>query len=145
MWQPLTADGQYDFLLHSMLALGASHLSLVSPSGYEKAALKHRVTAIKTLNEHLSKPNLSIPEADAAFGAMLNLTFQAAYMADGLVDFLTMIRGCTKSFTHHLSETETYLLGRFPHRQPYIIEPGEFHFSNLCAGCLYRQASGCCA
>lgn len=77
-----------------MLAIGASHLGLVSSSSYEKVALKHRVTAITSLNEHLSNPSLSTHDAEAAFGAMLNLTFQAAYMADGLVDFLTMVRGC---------------------------------------------------
>lgn len=77
-----------------MLAIGASHLGLISSSSYEKVALKHRVTAITSLNEHLSNPNLSTHDAEAAFGAMLNLTFQAAYMADGLVDFLTMVRGC---------------------------------------------------
>lgn len=79
-----------------MLGLGASHLSLLSPGDHGKSALKHRVTAIQALNEHLSKPNLSHVDSDAAFGAMLALTFQAAYMADGLVDFFTMVRGCTR-------------------------------------------------
>lgn len=85
---------QYDFLLHSMLGLGASHLGLLTPSGYEKAALKHRVTAIGALNKHLTKPCFTQQDAEAAFGAMLNLTFQSAYMAEGLIDFLTMVRGC---------------------------------------------------
>ncbi|KAF4977512.1 hypothetical protein FZEAL_5991 [Fusarium zealandicum] len=83
-----------------MLGLGASHLGLLTPSGYEKAALKHRVTAIKSLNNHLSRPNLSKQDAEAAFGAMLVLTFQSAYMAEGLGDFLTMIRGCWLVGTH---------------------------------------------
>ncbi|KAK7408993.1 hypothetical protein QQX98_008812 [Neonectria punicea] len=107
-----------------MLALGASHLSLVSPSGYEKAALKHRVTAIKSLNEHLSKPNLTIPEADAAFGAMLNLTFQAAYMADGLVDFFTTIRGCFLIGTHTLSNLESSIFESFA-RDAYVDKLSE--------------------
>lgn len=77
-----------------MLGLGASHLGLLTPSGYEKAALKHRVTAISALNKHLTKPHFTQQDAEAAFGAMLNLTFQSAYMSDGLIDFLTMVRGC---------------------------------------------------
>lgn len=90
----VTNTQKYDFLLHSMLGLGASHLSLLTPHGYEKAALKHRVLAISALNKHLAKPGLTNQDAEAAFGAMLNLTFQSAYMNDGLVDFLTMVRGC---------------------------------------------------
>lgn len=94
-WQDASRlSHEYEFLLHAMLGLGASHLSLLSPADYGKSALKHRVTAIQSLNEHLSKPNLSQADSDAAFGAMLALTFQAAYMADGLVDFFTMVRGC---------------------------------------------------
>ena len=77
-----------------MLGLGASHLGMLTPSGYEKAALKHRVTAISALNKHLTKPHFTQQDAEAAFGAMLNLTFQSAYMSDGLIDFLTMVRGC---------------------------------------------------
>ncbi|KAM0426802.1 hypothetical protein ACHAPT_008118 [Fusarium lateritium] len=77
-----------------MLGLGASHLGLLTPTDYKKTALKHRVTAIRELNSHLSKPNISKQGAEAAFAAMLVLTFQSSYMADGMVDFLTMVRGC---------------------------------------------------
>ncbi|KAH7197983.1 uncharacterized protein B0J16DRAFT_31766 [Fusarium flagelliforme] len=95
VWQQASQlSHEYDFLLHSMLGLGASHLGLLTPSGYEKAALKHRVTAISALNKHLTKPHFTQQDAEAAFGAMLNLTFQSAYMTDGLIDFLTMVRGC---------------------------------------------------
>ncbi|ESU16055.1 hypothetical protein FGSG_09464 [Fusarium graminearum PH-1] len=95
VWQQASQlSHQYDFLLHSMLGLGASHLGLLTPSGYEKAALKHRVVAIGALNKHLTKAIFTQQDAEAAFGAMLNLTFQSAYMTDGLVDFLTMVRGC---------------------------------------------------
>lgn len=77
-----------------MLALGASHLGLLSNVDYQNVALKHRVRAIEELNQHLSNPNLSMPAGDAAFGAIMALTFQSAYMPDGMTDFLTMIRGC---------------------------------------------------
>ncbi|RGP63483.1 sterol uptake control 2 [Fusarium longipes] len=95
VWQQASQlSHQYDFLLHSMLGLGASHLGLLTPSGYETAALKHRVIAIRALNKHLTKASFTQQDAEAAFGAMLNLTFQSAYMTDGLIDFLTMVRGC---------------------------------------------------
>ncbi|KAL6923399.1 hypothetical protein FSST1_000673 [Fusarium sambucinum] len=95
VWQQASQlSHQYDFLLHSMLGLGASHLGLLTPSGYERAALKHRVIAISALNKYLTKASFTQQDVEAAFGAMLNLTFQSAYMTDGLVDFLTMVRGC---------------------------------------------------
>jgi hypothetical protein len=77
-----------------MLGLGASHLSLLAPGDFKHSALQHRVTAIERLNKFLSKPKLSIPDTEAAFAAILTLTFQAAHMPDGLADFLTMTRGC---------------------------------------------------
>ncbi|KAF5013834.1 hypothetical protein FDECE_191 [Fusarium decemcellulare] len=114
VWQQASQlSHEYDFLLHSMLGLGASHLGLLSPSGYERAALKHRVTAIKSLNNQLSKPKLSKQDAEAAFGAMLVLTFQSAYMTDGLVDFLTMVRGCWLVGNNSVQDLETTIFKTF--------------------------------
>lgn len=92
-----------------MLGLGASHLGLLTPSDYNKVALKHRVTAIRELNSHLSKPNISKSGGEAAFAAMLVLTFQSSYMADGMVDFLTMVRGC-KFSVHHVNTSSLFRL-----------------------------------
>lgn len=49
---------------------------------------------MKELNEHMARPDLNLADAEAAFAAMLSLTFQSAYMPDGMIDFLTMVRGC---------------------------------------------------
>ncbi|KAF4847083.1 hypothetical protein CGCSCA2_v012857 [Colletotrichum siamense] len=99
---------EYDFLMHAVLALGASHLSLCSTlsdssnpallsSGtgvMERQALGHRVRAIRALNDKLSYGRLSKVDGDAAFAAMMALTFQAGYMVDGMGDFVAMVRGC---------------------------------------------------
>ncbi|KAL3302841.1 C6 transcription factor [Colletotrichum asianum] len=99
---------EYDFLMHAVLALGASHLSLcstlsdssnsaLSSSGtgvMERQALGHRVRAIRALNDKLSAGRLSRVDGDAAFAAMMALTFQAGYMVDGMGDFVAMVRGC---------------------------------------------------
>ena len=77
-----------------MVGLGASHLSLLAPTGYVRDALQHRVVAIKRLNEFLARRQHSASDAVAAFAAILVLTYQAAHMPDGLYDFLTMTRGC---------------------------------------------------
>ena len=85
---------QYEFLVHAMLGLGASHLGLLDQKGHAKEALNHRVLAIRSLNEHIAKGTLSTADGDAAFAAMLALTFQSGYMSDGMTDFFAMVRGC---------------------------------------------------
>ncbi len=77
-----------------MLGLAASHLGLCSDGDYSTQALSHRVTAISSLNKSLGRPCSSKAEGDARFAAMMALTFQASYMADGVIDFLCMSRGC---------------------------------------------------
>ncbi|KAJ6437683.1 C6 transcription factor [Purpureocillium lavendulum] len=95
VWQLVSQmSHEYDFLVHAMLGLGASHLSLLTPSNFVKDALRHRVIAIQRLNDFLAEGRHTTPNVDAAFAAILSLTYQAAHMPDGLYDFLTMTRGC---------------------------------------------------
>ncbi|TQV98135.1 hypothetical protein V2A60_006182 [Cordyceps javanica] len=101
---------QYDFLLHAMLGLGASHLSIITPNSYNQAALKHRITALEGFKKFISTAGQSREHADAAFATALVLTFQATQMRDGLNDFLTMIRGCNLIGTHAMGQ---YSLSRF--------------------------------
>jgi hypothetical protein len=101
IWKQVSAMAHhYDFLIHAMLGLGASHLSLCGGDAgelYTRPALAHRVAAMKSLNEFLSRPRFSKADGDAAFAAAMSLTFQSSYMEDGLVDFLAMVRGCEYS------------------------------------------------
>ncbi|CAM1506376.1 Fc.00g060170.m01.CDS01 [Cosmosporella sp. VM-42] len=122
VWQQVSQlSHEYEFLMHAMLGLGASHLSLLSSADYERAALKHRVAAIKALNEHLSKPELTMPEAEAAFGALIALTFQSAYMPEGLMDFLTMVRGCFLIGTHRMPDMDSSTFKTFA-RPAYVAK-----------------------
>jgi hypothetical protein len=77
-----------------MLGLGASHLNLRIPKKFNTQALAHRSRAISSLNSVLSKQNITQAEGDAAFATVLALTFQSSYLPDGMVDFITMVRGC---------------------------------------------------
>lgn len=79
--------------MHAMLGLAASHLELHG-ANHSTQALTHRVKAIQSLNKALSTPPASTAEADARFGALFALTFQASCMNDGMTEFLSMIRGC---------------------------------------------------
>lgn len=80
--------------MHSMLALGASHLTLCTSANFSSQALSHRVKAIQSLNKMLSKQTFTKAEGDAAFATLLTLTFQSSYMPEGMLDFIAMVRGC---------------------------------------------------
>ncbi|EJT80084.1 hypothetical protein GGTG_00089 [Gaeumannomyces tritici R3-111a-1] len=116
IWKQVAAMSyEYDFLIHAMLGLAASHLSLIAPAGFENQAISHRVAAIRLLNQALSTPCASSVEGDARFAAIMALTFQAAYMPEGgMMEFVSLIRGCNvvarstmvsrESIFHHWTE-----------------------------------------
>jgi len=87
-------SSNYDFLAHAILGLAASHLSLCTGEDFKSKALSHRVTAINLLNEKLSQPCKTQQDGDALFGAVMVLAFQAAYLPDAMLEFVTMVRGC---------------------------------------------------
>ncbi|KAM0562759.1 hypothetical protein ACHAPJ_001599 [Fusarium lateritium] len=108
----------------------------------QASQLSHEVgqsMGIPSLNNHLTKPNLSKQDAEAAFGAMLNLTFQSAYMTDGLVDFLTMVRGCWLVGTHSCGNLEETIFRTFA-RVSYLerikeivqYEDSPSHYLDIC-------------
>jgi len=85
---------KYDYLIHSILALAASHLNAVSNANVGEEAISHRILAVKSLNTALSVPPKSQDERDARMAAAMALTFQSSHLQDGLLEFLTMVRGC---------------------------------------------------
>jgi hypothetical protein len=87
---------QYDYLMHAMLGMGASHLALHTSSTPEiqAAAFAHRITAVKRLNDALSRAPKDVNEVDARFATLMVLTFQSACISEGLFDYLTTLRGC---------------------------------------------------
>ena len=81
--------------MNAILALGASHLTRVAPGeDYTTQAIVHRGHAIEGLNKALNKTDRTYGESDAMLAACYALTFQASHMGDGMVDFITMVRGC---------------------------------------------------
>ncbi|KAB2108557.1 hypothetical protein AG0111_0g3216 [Alternaria gaisen] len=85
---------RYEYLMHSILALAASHLDAVTHSGVAEQAIQHRILAMKSLNEALSAPPKTSCERDARMAAALALAFQSSHLQDGMAEFLTMVRGC---------------------------------------------------
>lgn len=93
----LTNCAQCPHLMHSILCLGASHLSRITPNGaiYTPLAIAHRGRALKSLGEALAKSDqCTRAELDLMLATTYALTFQSNYMEDGLVDFVVMVRGC---------------------------------------------------
>ncbi|KAM5437536.1 hypothetical protein McanCB21832_002247 [Microsporum canis] len=94
---PLLAH-QHEFVMHAILGLGASHLSVIRPSRdpiTAANAIEHRGLAIKGLNQLMAKQDLDSKELDAMLAACYALTMQSGYMFDALIDFVVFIRGCS--------------------------------------------------
>ena len=80
--------------MHAMLALSASHLSLLCADSFSTASLTHRQQAIKGLHSAFSSWPLKPVEAHAMLATSYILAFQSQYMEDGLVDHVLSMRGC---------------------------------------------------
>lgn len=98
--------------MHAMLGLAASHLDLYG-GNCSSQALAHRVKAIQSLNQALSRPCTSIAEGDARFAAMFALAFQASCMPEGMSEFLSLIRGCYILATTSVMAHEDSLFNTF--------------------------------
>ena len=80
-----------------MLALSASDIAETNPSPNRSelkcVAMSHRVKAIASLNKAIGKPIASVEEGNAMIGACFSLVFQSTLINDGLVEYMTFIRG----------------------------------------------------
>lgn len=86
---------EHGYLMHAMLALGASHLDRITPvAEHTTKAIVHRGHAMAGLSRALAKNERVYGESDAMVATCYALTFQSTYMSDGLLDFITMVRGC---------------------------------------------------
>src|SRR4051794_9690477 len=81
--------------MHAILGMAASHLQLSTGQNLHGTAMHHRILAIKGSNEAISRTPRKGADGDALLGACYALTFQSAYMPEGLPDFFQMVRGCS--------------------------------------------------
>ncbi|PQE26409.1 C6 zinc finger protein [Rutstroemia sp. NJR-2017a BBW] len=87
----------YDYLLYSMLALSASNL-VANGTPTESpdmlcTAIAHRLKAISSLNQAISTGINSFEQGNAMLATCFILLFQSTMIADGLVEYMTFIRG----------------------------------------------------
>src|SRR5438045_5282167 len=80
--------------MHALLALAASQLTSTSHTDYSLLAAAHRLRAIQGLNNAMSRMPQTADDGDALLAACYALTFQSSFLKDGIVEFLTMVRGC---------------------------------------------------
>ncbi|KAE8151633.1 hypothetical protein BDV25DRAFT_128612 [Aspergillus avenaceus] len=103
-------------LLHAILSLGATHLSLIVPTGskYTTQAVTHRGKAMKALGNALARGDqCSTTDLELMLATAYALTFQANYMTDGLLDFAVMVRGCaviTRKILNKHTESDMFKL-----------------------------------
>jgi hypothetical protein len=81
--------------MHAILGLAASDLSVQKDPSLVASAMNHRLKAIKAIKKTLS----DVPRADtfeegnALMATCFALTFQSVLLDDGMVEYMTFIRG----------------------------------------------------
>ncbi|KAJ9165036.1 C6 zinc finger protein [Coniochaeta hoffmannii] len=86
---------KYEYLMHAILGLAASDLSVQKDPTLVAFAMNHRLKAIKAIKKTLS----DVPRADtfeegnALMATCFALTFQSVLLDDGMVEYMTFIRG----------------------------------------------------
>jgi hypothetical protein len=81
--------------MHAILGLAASDLSVQTDPTLVASAMNHRLKAIKAIKKSLS----DVPRADtfeegnALMATCFALTFQSVLLDDGMVEYMTFIRG----------------------------------------------------
>jgi hypothetical protein len=85
--------------MHACLGLAASDLSKSTPSStLQTAAMTHRLKAIRAIKQTLSSVRQSNTgstweEGNALMATCFALTFQSVLLDDGMVEYMTFIRG----------------------------------------------------
>ncbi|EEH17469.1 hypothetical protein PABG_00032 [Paracoccidioides brasiliensis Pb03] len=115
---------QHEYLMHAILSLGASHLSLMNTvnTGLETspsytAMVSHRGLALRGLHEAIGKHHQQLHsttdtsptatstqthELNAMLATCYALAVQSSHIMDGFTDFLILVRGCGR-LDNHLS------------------------------------------
>jgi hypothetical protein len=78
-----------------MLALSAQDLADDEPQcqQLQQTALSYRVKSITALNEAISRSNSSVAQGNAMLATCFVLLFQSVLLEDGLVEYMSFMRG----------------------------------------------------
>ena len=108
-WQnevPIIAQ-QHAFLMHAILALGASHLHARTNLELKQTVERHRALALRGLThfrsdcgEFTGSGKANEDRLSAQLATAYALTFCASYMGDPMSQFLVLVRGCASLSAH---------------------------------------------
>jgi hypothetical protein len=121
---------EYPFLLHAILALGASEMersNLPLPRQYD--VLKHRGRAISGLNKALdnSKAWNTYGHPDAVLATCYALIYQSSRISDGMKDFQVLVQGCALITNKIQQSNLKTILNVSPDWPRHRIDPGVQH------------------
>ncbi|KAF1996172.1 hypothetical protein P154DRAFT_323434 [Amniculicola lignicola CBS 123094] len=90
-----TLSHQFDYLMHAILALSGSHLSIYVDDPPTNRALDHRQKAITGLEKAFERWPPRAEEAHVMLATSFMLAYQSGFMSDGFLDHILSLRGCT--------------------------------------------------
>ena len=121
--------------MHSLLALGRSHLSFgESLTSHRADETKHRAVAIRGVNNILAKSHWSTVENDAVLATLYALMFASSYSGDSIFEFFTLGRAVnhvnmrlqqaprSSCLVPGQLETHSFIIGLKERLLPYRIE-----------------------
>ena len=84
-------------------------------------AMSHRVKAISSLNEAIGKPIQSVEQGNAMIATCFSLLFQSTLIDDGLVEYMTFVRGVLV-VSLHMGQKNIAFLFEHMFDQAHVIE-----------------------
>jgi len=106
-----------------MLALAAQDLANTTPPSKEltRTALTYRVKAITSFNQAITQGSVSLEMSNAMIGACFSLLFQSVMIEDGLIEYMTFIRGVI-AVAIHMGENGINFLFKNMFNQTEIVQ-----------------------
>lgn len=104
---------QHTFLMHSILALAASHLVRYGEPALLPAAHYHRLRAMQGVNELVTRGDRTSTEDDALIAACYALAFQVACIGEGPTAFWITVRTITVVKAEVISKQSSSMFGQY--------------------------------
>lgn len=125
-YRPNSQATQYQYLMHAILGLAASDLSVQHDPTLVASAMSHRLKAIIAIKKTLSDvPRTdTFEEGNALMATCFALTFQSVLLDDGMVEYMTFIRGVIIVAIQMYFKGAKLLFGEFlGDRQKEVMRP----------------------
>lgn len=124
---------QHDYLIHAMLGLAASELIQLNhrtlpDRDLQHASIHHRSRAMSSLNRATQRGITTSEEGNAMLATVMTLLAQSPFLADGLLEYLSLIRG-TKVISEQMYKQRLTIL--FTNGTPPVKHGGQVSYKPL--------------